>query len=110
MNERLRVNICMLVAHGHDRVKRLRGLAENADLEEILGDSSLKWVRSKKCPSKHAAVFAEAVGYIHGAARALGIAPSELAAQLLDEDGREDAEILGTVAQYANAWRTNPEK
>ena len=101
MNERLKTNICMLVMLAYDRIDKLRALALDADLQEILGDRTLKWVRSKKCPSKHALAFAEAVGFIHGAARALGIMPFDLVTQLLDNDEREDAEILGLVAQYA---------
>jgi hypothetical protein len=101
MNERFRTNICMLVMAAHDRIEKLRPLAADVDMEQVLGDRTLKWVRSKKCPDKHAIAFAEAVGFIHGAARALGIMPCELATQLLNKDESEDAEVLGVVAQYA---------
>jgi len=104
MNERLRANICMLVIGAYDHIEKLRALATDADLEQILGDPTLKWVRSKKCLDKHALAFAEAVGFIHGAARALGIMPCDLATQLLNKDEREDAEVLGVVAQYAIGW------
>ena len=104
MNERLRTNICMLVVDAYDHIEKLRALAPDADLEKILGDRTLKWVGSKKCPDKHALAFAEAVGFIDGAARALGIMPCDLAAQMLNKDDREDAEVLGLLAQYATRW------
>jgi hypothetical protein len=94
----------MLVMGASDRIEKLRTLVADADLEKILCDSCLKWVRSKKCPQKHAPAFAEAVGFIHGAARVLGIMPCELVLKLLDKDEGEDAEVLGVVAQYAIAW------
>ena len=110
MNERLRVNIGMLMIECHERIKKLRTLVKGPELEAILSDRSLKWVRSKKCPQNRAAAFAEAIGFIHGGARALGICELGLVTQLLDKDENEDAEVLGTVAKYAVAFRPNSEK
>jgi hypothetical protein len=93
----------------HEKLKKLRRNREVSDLEAILSDRSMKWVRSKSCPAKDKVGFAEAIGWVHGAAHALGIPVGDFVAQLFDQDENDEAQRLGLVAKYSSHARGSDE-
>jgi hypothetical protein len=101
MVTRLEMAIAWFLLLLHQKLHSLRKRLEDSQLEAILADESMKWIRSTACAPKHKLEFAQMNGAVHGAARALGVSVDEFVTQLFDQGENDEAMVLGLIAKHS---------
>jgi hypothetical protein len=101
MVTRLEMAIAWFLLLLHQKLHKLRKNLEDSQLEAILTDESMKWIKSKACAPKHKLEFAQMNGAVNGGARALGVPVGDFVTQLFDQDENDDAMVLGLIAKHS---------